>query len=190
MLSLNRFTIKPVSLLFRQFSTASPLLASSSLPSTSKIRDVKRNEMLRRKPKRPLNSYMLYCKEQRVKLVEEYPKLKITELASMMGSNWKRLSESEKLPYQEEAHRLSEAHSTKIAEFERKLPPKKPAGPFVLFAKDIRPQINEEFPDSDFVEKSKITANRWKNADEATKARYHDIFVKKMKQWENEIIRM
>ena len=40
------------------------------------------------------------------------------------------------------------------------------------------------------LKKSKITANRWNEADEATKTRYHDIFVKKMKQWENEIIRM
>ena len=190
MLSLTKFTIRPVTLLFRQFSIGSTLLTSRSLQSTTKIRDIKTKEMLGRKPKRPLNSYMLYCKEQRIKLKEEYPNLKVTEIASMMGSNWKELSESEKLPYQEEAKRLSEAHSNKIAEFERKLPPKKPAGPFVLFAKDIRPQINEEFPDSDFVEKSKIAANRWNEADEATKAHYHDIFVKKMKQWENDIIRL
>ncbi|KAG0658079.1 hypothetical protein C6P45_002293 [Maudiozyma exigua] len=153
MIPLHKFTIKPVSLLFRQFSIDSTLFASRSLPSTSKLRDVKRNELLRKKPKRPLNSYMLFCKEQRVKIAEEYPNLKITEVASMMGSTWKQLSETEKLPYQEEAQRLSEAHSTKMAEFERKLPPKKPAGPFVLFAKDIRAQINEEYPDSDFVEK-------------------------------------
>jgi hypothetical protein len=50
-------------------------------------------------PKKPLGAYMFYCKEARVPLKEEHPELKVTEIGSKLGAQWKLLTEEEKKPY-------------------------------------------------------------------------------------------
>ena len=46
------------------------------------------------RPKWPKTSYMIFCKEKRV----EHPNMKIPEFSKLMGAEWKKLSNEEKLP--------------------------------------------------------------------------------------------
>jgi len=193
MLSLTRLASASTSssmLLFKQFSTGSALLSAHSIPSATKLRLLKIDELMKNKPKSPLNSYMLYCAEKRPILSKSHPDMKNPEKTKLISAQWNSLSESEKKPYKDEAARNLEAHSIVMNEFTKTLPPKKPAGPFVLFSMAIRPQLNEEYPMLDFGEKSRITAARWKALDEESKAHYGEIYSRKMKEWHDEIERV
>ncbi|SMN21802.1 similar to Saccharomyces cerevisiae YMR072W ABF2 Mitochondrial DNA-binding protein involved in mitochondrial DNA replication and recombination, member of HMG1 DNA-binding protein family [Maudiozyma saulgeensis] len=191
MLSFSRLTASSTSLsLCRTFSTGSIMLAARGIPSAAKLRILKKEEIMKNKPKRPLNSYLLYCAEQRPIISKNHPEMKNPDMTKLISQQWNSLSDIEKQPYKDNAARNSEAHSIMMGEFSKTLPPKKPAGPFVLFANEIRPKLNEEYPMLDFVEKSKITSTRWKALDEESKAHYGELYSRKMKEWQEQIDRM
>ncbi|OMJ70870.1 hypothetical protein SteCoe_31056 [Stentor coeruleus] len=51
-------------------------------------------------PKKPLSGFMYFSQERRKSLKEEKPSLKITEASVLIGAEWKKLSETDKEPYQ------------------------------------------------------------------------------------------
>ena len=50
--------------------------------------------------------------------------------------------------------------------------PKKPATGYMLFVKEMRPQVKEEFPDLSFGEYGKKLGAMWRALDEKTKENY------------------
>ena len=61
-----------------------------------------------KKPKTP-NGYILWHKEQRSKVAQEYPGETNQELSKRLGAQWKALPEADKLPYMEAAKRSAAA---------------------------------------------------------------------------------
>jgi len=57
-------------------------------------------------PKRPLASYMLFCKALRPKVVEENPNAKVPEIGQKLGKLWKKLTPEESAKYQKDADKL------------------------------------------------------------------------------------
>ena len=55
------------------------------------------------KPKRGKNAFMLYSAAVRAETKEANPDLKPTEIAKLLGTQWKDLPQEEKLPYEEAA---------------------------------------------------------------------------------------
>ena len=51
------------------------------------------------KPKRPMTGYMLFTHENRDRVQQEHPEMKITQLAKFFGQEWKALSEEEQASY-------------------------------------------------------------------------------------------
>lgn len=49
--------------------------------------------------KRPLNAYMLYCKEHRRRVVDNHPNLKLGQVSKLLAEEWKSLSDEEKSKY-------------------------------------------------------------------------------------------
>ncbi|VDK49032.1 unnamed protein product [Anisakis simplex] len=49
--------------------------------------------------KRPLNAYMIWTKQERKKILESDPSLKMHEVSRMMGEKWKVMTEKEKKPF-------------------------------------------------------------------------------------------
>ncbi|CAI2367848.1 unnamed protein product [Moneuplotes crassus] len=47
-------------------------------------------------PKKPLTAFMLYTNKRREEVMKENPGLKITEISSIIGREWKELTEEEK----------------------------------------------------------------------------------------------
>ncbi|KAL9642794.1 hypothetical protein ABK040_009869 [Willaertia magna] len=70
-------------------------------------------------PKRPLTSYMLFSQEQRKKIVQETPEIKVTEVAKKVGALWKQLSAEQKQPYIDKAEELKKQYKVLKEEYDK-----------------------------------------------------------------------
>ena len=66
------------------------------------------------KVKRPLNSFMVFSQQERRVIIAEKPKMHNAEISKQLGQRWRRLSDSEMLPYQTESKRLKEMHQVEF----------------------------------------------------------------------------
>ena len=62
------------------------------------------------KPKRPMNAFMMFAKENRTQLREDNPELKVTEVSKLLGAKWREMTEDEKSPFTKEAKRLKDIY--------------------------------------------------------------------------------
>lgn len=56
-----------------------------------------------KKPKRPLSSYLYFCNERRGELQTSHPDKKLTEVASLLGAEWRSMGPDQKAGYQSKA---------------------------------------------------------------------------------------
>eukprot|EP00484_Ammonia_sp_Unknown_P029227 CAMPEP_0197027012 /NCGR_PEP_ID=MMETSP1384-20130603/7011_1 /TAXON_ID=29189 /ORGANISM="Ammonia sp." /LENGTH=339 /DNA_ID=CAMNT_0042455801 /DNA_START=389 /DNA_END=1408 /DNA_ORIENTATION=+ len=70
-------------------------------------------------PKKPQTSYFIFNNERRKELKEQYPEKKITELAKLIGGEWKTMTDAEKAKYVEQAKVVKEEYAIKIAEYKK-----------------------------------------------------------------------
>jgi len=54
-------------------------------------------------PKKPQSAYFLFANDRRPRLREAHPDKKITDVAKMLGEEWKKMPEAEKKPWDEMA---------------------------------------------------------------------------------------
>ena len=54
-------------------------------------------------PKKPLTSYFLFAKDVRPEIMKNNPTAKITEIATLIGAEWKKLSDDDKKKYTQKA---------------------------------------------------------------------------------------
>merc|ERR1712228_857100 len=69
-------------------------------------------------PKRPLTSYFLYAQDVRAATKEEFPTLKITELAKEISKKWKLLTEEEKQPFIDQSDALKAKYKEDLKAYE------------------------------------------------------------------------
>merc|ERR1711964_429859 len=70
-------------------------------------------------PKRPLAGYFLFTKSARARITAANPGFAITKIAKLMGDEWKKLSDAEKAPFQEEAKALKAQYAIDLAEYKQ-----------------------------------------------------------------------
>lgn len=70
-------------------------------------------------PKKPQSAYFLFANERRAKLKEGNPDKKITEIAKMLGAEWKVMTAAQKKPWEDKAKTLKDAYETKFAEYKQ-----------------------------------------------------------------------
>jgi hypothetical protein len=153
------------------------------------------------KVKRAQSGFMFYSNEVRKGLMEKNPGMKITEIASLIGKEWKTLNEGQKKKYQdmaekdkarfakEKAEASSESESEKKgkrkrgakgkggkADKKKKDPnaPKRPATGFLLYSQDKRKELlnDAKFKDMKMTELSKEIGAQWNKEKADIKEKY------------------
>jgi len=68
-------------------------------------------------PKRPSTAFMIFSNEKRAALAQAKPQAKITEIAKLLGIEWKKLSEAKKEAYKKSADKASAEWKQKMQNF-------------------------------------------------------------------------
>lgn len=76
-------------------------------------------------PKKPLSGFMFFSQERRKTLRDEKPELKITEASVFIGSEWKKLTDTEKEPYMKMAKEDKQRYEAEKETFEQNSKKKK-----------------------------------------------------------------
>ena len=115
-------------------------------------------------PKRPLTSYMLFCKEHREAIIKKYPELKILEVSVKLSEQWKELSEEERADYKKRSDETRALYNIQMKEWKERHPdaktraelkrerkarraaPAKAPTARALFAKERRAELEESNP--------------------------------------------
>jgi hypothetical protein len=67
-------------------------------------------------PKRPLNAYLIFAREQREKIQKEHPELGFPEVSRLLGQKWESV---DKTKYEEENQKLMESYRRDVEEYQK-----------------------------------------------------------------------
>ena len=73
-------------------------------------------------PKRPLTKYMLFCKDQRLKVMEENPGIKVPAIGKILGTMYRKISDEESAKYVNAADKLKSQYFKDKEVYEMKKP--------------------------------------------------------------------
>lgn len=101
------------------------------------IKDVYMVEKKKEKRKQASSAYILFCSSKRGEIKENNPDLDPRDITRLLGAEWKKLSDEEKKPFEEEHDRLAaelkkqyeSGESSTETEVEKKKPSKEPKKP-------------------------------------------------------------
>ena len=172
------------SLLTRSFhQSTKPLFnLTSTLLKASKRTQI-RNELIKPGPKRPTSAYFLYLQDYRGQLAKENPTLRPAELSKIAGEKWQTLEASLKDKYITQRKQLFSEYQKAKKIFNDKLPPKKPAGPFIKYANDVRTEVLSQHPETSQLDLMKIIGDKWQNLDQGTKDKYTQEYKKALQEY-------
>jgi len=138
-------------------------------------------------PKHPMSAYLYFVNDNRQKLKQAYPEKGFTEIARMLGEQWRKLDPGARAMYQQRATLDKERYKAEKDNFQpppieemkepkrRKkhpLAPKHPLSAYLFFVATNRPKMNAEHPEKDFTEVARILGQMWKNLPSHQKKKY------------------
>jgi len=91
--------------------------SGSGKPGTGKPFKATKKPKDEKAPKRAASAYFLFTASRRASLKEANPDMKVTELAKLMGAEWKALSEDAKKPFVAEAAKAKETYTAAMATY-------------------------------------------------------------------------
>ena len=137
-------------------------------------------------PKLPLNPYMEFFAEERLKIMEETKNISTLEISRIAGQRWKNLNSEEKLKYAEKYKVNLSIYKQKVQEFNdnnaingiiAKTGAKQPLNPYLEFARVERPKILAELGNLSVSEVGRELGKRWASLDKVGRS----VFVEKSK---------
>lgn len=157
----------------------------------------KKGEVKLSHPKKSLTAYTLFVKLKRKELQEKYPDATTPELMKEIGRQWKSINDKDKAWYQnmaakdkerykkemEQMNKLKEFHKLDNCELKR---PKKCLSSYMIFVREVRAKVTQEFPDMNALDVMKEVGRRWQNISEEDKAYYQALADKDKERFKKE----
>lgn len=137
-------------------------------------------------PKKSLTAYTLFVKIKRKELQEKFPEATTPELMKEIGRQWKNITPDEKEWYQNmalkdkdrykreinEMNRIKEYHNIDSCDLKK---PKKCLSSYMIFVRDTRSKVTQEFPDMNALDVMKEVGRRWQNISEEDKKSFQTL---------------
>lgn len=73
------------------------------------------------RPKKPMQAFFMYSRDNKDEMKKEYPDLKHTEIMKKLGEVWNGLSEKKKEPYYKEAQKLKKKYDKEMIKYNENL---------------------------------------------------------------------
>ena len=148
-------------------------------------------------PKKSLTAYTLFVKINRKKLQEEDPNKTTPQLMKEIGRLWKNIGEKEKNWFQtmamkdkerykremDEMQRLKDKYKMNDCELQR---PKKCLSSYMIFVREVRTKVTQEFPNMNALDVMKEVGNRWQSITELDKSYFQDMANKDKDRFKRE----
>jgi len=161
-------------------------------------------------PKGPLTAYMLFCGDYREKVKRDNPNISFGQVGKELGRLWKeadaaekdkyeQLAQQDKMRYKRDMETYQESKALTSSEEEevqtpkskkRKKDPNAPKGAlsaYMIFSREIRTQVKDQFPEASFGEIGKHIRERWRNMSEEEKQKYNDAAEEDKKRYANQM---
>jgi upstream-binding transcription factor len=153
-------------------------------------------------PKRAKNAYIFFCQENRQKVMEE-KKLNNSEIMTVMGEMWKKMTDKKKKPYVDMAEKdkaryveemknyvptEEEKQAKKSKKSSKKVSngPKRPLSAYLLFCKEKREQVKTDHPEMKSKDIMKKLGEMWSELKEKEKKKYTEKAEKLKAEFESE----
>ena len=166
-----------------------PLLVIMVVVKKGKIVDPKR-------PKRPLNAFMMFSIQQQDLILENNPDLKFGNVAKVAGHIWKNLSPEQIALFKERSELGAHKYRNRMAAYNKHAPSQemlfkiygfKPRGPrssYNYFIKSNYGTAMRVAPSKTFGEIIRMLANMWTEMPERTKRIYQVLAKADRRRWE------
>ena len=137
-----------------------------------------------KKIKKPVSTFFRFVKDQRSEIMKQNPGLSFGEASRLLSQTWRDLPYAQKQAYQAQYDKDLAKYEAEKAKIAKEAPPKRPAGPFIIFYRELREELMRENPNANIVVMSKAAASKWKMLDAETKEGYRRRYQQEKKEWE------
>jgi len=167
-----------------------------------------------KRPKRAPTAFILFCHDERPKLIKENPSMKFGDVGKHLGQMWQTCDEKQKKKYNEKALKEKKRYEQEVSDYikaggskddlkkkkknggkekpgkkERKrekdpATPKKPKSAFLFFSRDEREKLKKEQPNLKFPDVGKQMGKRWKEASPAVLSKYKQLAAEAKAQYD------
>jgi len=148
-------------------------------------------------PKKSLTAYTLFVKIKRKELQEKFPDATTPELMKEIGRQWKHISDEDKEWYQtmalkdkeryrremDEMNKIKEFHNIDSSDLKR---PKKCLSSYMIFVREVRSRVTQEFPDMNALDVMKEVGKRWQNITQEDKDYFQALADKDKERFKRE----
>eukprot|EP00553_Chaetoceros_curvisetus_P014457 CAMPEP_0204647022 /NCGR_PEP_ID=MMETSP0718-20130828/5453_1 /ASSEMBLY_ACC=CAM_ASM_000674 /TAXON_ID=230516 /ORGANISM="Chaetoceros curvisetus" /LENGTH=192 /DNA_ID=CAMNT_0051669461 /DNA_START=78 /DNA_END=656 /DNA_ORIENTATION=- len=155
------------------------------------------------KPKRNMSAFFLYSNANRARIKEENPGIKFGQIAKLLSTEFKDISESERAKYDKLAQADKERYQREMEDYEppsdeeevtskkrkKKDPnaPKRNMSAYFIYSQEIRSTVREENPEAAFGEIAKIISRQFKQLTESDRKRLDDLAVADKERYQREM---
>ena len=105
------------------------------------------------------------------------------EISKIAGEKWQNLEAGLKDKYISQRQKLYAEYQKAKKAFEEKLPPKKPAGPFIKYANEVRSQVLAQHPEMSQIDLMKTIGDKWQSLDQKIKDKYIQEYKKAIQEY-------
>lgn len=150
-------------------------------------------------PKKAVTSYICFCNEQRQAVRQKNPNMAITEIAGVLGTMWKALSEKEKAKYEKQAQQDKVRYENEMKSYtppegtevqtrgrgarKERTGPRKAMSAYMYFGQEMRPKLKSQVSHKEMMGE---IGRLWKELSPEQRAPYEQRALEDKQRYETE----